>query len=70
MRKLFDFAYRRAVGGYPWEKLPPGLATGDTARRTAEPAELIRPDVASAPLAQVQTPTEGDEAMEHRRFGC
>ena len=31
MRKLFDFAYRRAVGGYPWEKLPPGLAAGDTA---------------------------------------
>jgi predicted acylesterase/phospholipase RssA len=30
MRKLFDFAYRRAVGGYPWETLPPGLAAGDT----------------------------------------
>jgi predicted acylesterase/phospholipase RssA len=30
MRKLFDFAYRRAVGGYPWERLPPGLAAGDT----------------------------------------
>ncbi len=31
MRKLFDFAYRRAVDGYPWQKLPPGLAAGDLA---------------------------------------
>ena len=31
MRKLFDFAYRRALDGYPWEKLPPGLAAGDLA---------------------------------------
>ena len=31
MRKLYDFAYRRSAGGYPWAKLPPGLAAGDLA---------------------------------------
>ena len=25
MRKLFDTAYARASGGYPWEKMPPEL---------------------------------------------
>ena len=29
MRQLYDFAYRRAVGGYPWQRTPPGLAAGD-----------------------------------------
>jgi predicted acylesterase/phospholipase RssA len=29
MRELFSFAYVQAVGGYPWQKLPPGLAAGD-----------------------------------------
>ena len=29
MRRLYDFAYLRAIAGYPWVKLPPGLAVGD-----------------------------------------
>jgi predicted acylesterase/phospholipase RssA len=29
MRKLYDFAYTRAVNGYPWQKTPPGLVSGD-----------------------------------------
>jgi len=33
MRKLYDFAYTRAVKGYVWDKLPPGLAAGDLAAK-------------------------------------
>jgi len=33
MRRLFDFAYTRAVKGYVWDKVPPGLAAGDLAAR-------------------------------------
>ena len=29
MRKLYDFAYARAVNGYPWQKTPPGLAAAE-----------------------------------------
>jgi predicted acylesterase/phospholipase RssA len=31
MRKLYDHAYAKAVKGYPWQKLPPGLAAGELA---------------------------------------
>jgi hypothetical protein len=31
MRKLYDFAYAQAVQGYPWQKVPPGLAAGELA---------------------------------------
>jgi predicted acylesterase/phospholipase RssA len=33
MRKLYDFAYTRAVKGYAWDKVPPGLAAGDLAAK-------------------------------------
>ncbi len=33
MRQLYDFAYRAAAKGYPWQKAPPGLAVGDLAQR-------------------------------------
>ncbi len=33
MRKLYDFAYAQAVKGYPWQKVPPGLAAGDLAAK-------------------------------------
>ena len=33
MRKLYDFAYTRAVKGYVWDKVPPGLAAGDLAAK-------------------------------------
>jgi len=26
MRRLFDLAHGKAIAGYPWQKLPPGLA--------------------------------------------
>ena len=29
MRKLYDYAYAKAVKGYPWQKFPPGLAAGE-----------------------------------------
>ena len=29
MRKLFDFAYKRARRGYPWKKFPPGYSVGN-----------------------------------------
>jgi hypothetical protein len=32
MRALFDEAYRTAAQGYPWEKVPPGLATEPEAK--------------------------------------
>jgi predicted acylesterase/phospholipase RssA len=31
MRKLYDYAYAKAVKGYPWQKFPPGLAAGELA---------------------------------------
>jgi predicted acylesterase/phospholipase RssA len=31
MRKLYDLAYGMAVKGYPWDKVPPGLAAGELA---------------------------------------
>jgi len=33
MRKLYGFAYAQAVQGYPWQKVPPGLAAGELAAR-------------------------------------
>jgi hypothetical protein len=33
MRKLYDFAYARAVKGYVWNKVPPGLTAGELAAR-------------------------------------
>jgi Patatin-like phospholipase len=29
MKRLFDYAYQRSVGGYPWHKAPPGEVTLD-----------------------------------------
>ena len=36
MRELYDYAYKKAVNGYPWDKVPPGYTAKQSQEATAD----------------------------------